>query len=363
MADLTVEIFGLHLANPVMPAAGPPVKDSKAAHAARKGGAGAIVTKTISVKGAEVPRPNMAQVRGGFMNTELWSELPPEKWLAEEYPEIVKTELPVIVGLGYTADEIRELAVKVEPYADVLELSSHYLGNDVSPVVESIRAARAVTDLPVMVKLSPQIDIPEFARAAEKAGADGIVLINSLGPTLDIDLQTGRSVMGSKTGYGWLSGEAIFPLALHSVYEAVQSVNIPVIGVGGISSGKEAIKMIMAGARAVQVCTAAIIQGTEIYGKIVNEMALFMDEHGYASLKDLRGLAQREKRDEANYRTVIPDVTEENCTGCGLCVTSCIYEAIQLAEDRDSVEIDDNRCAGCGLCVSRCNFKALSLKL
>lgn len=362
MADLSVRLFDLELKNPVMPAAGPPVKDGRAAHAAKEGGAGAIVTKTISVRAARVPKPNMTRVKGGFINTELWSELPPERWLAEEYPKAVKTGLPVIVGLGYTSKEIRELAGRVEPFAAALELSTHYLGNDPTPVVESIRAAKDVVDIPVMVKLSPQVDIPRFASAAEEAGADGIVLINSLGPVLDIDLETGRPLLGSEHGYGWLSGDAIFPLALKSVFEAVQSVDIPVIGVGGISSGADALKMIMAGAVAVQVCTAAIINGPSVYGKIVREMEQFMDEHGYRSLSEIRGMAQKRRRDTASYARIIPELVEDNCTGCGLCITSCVYDAIHFFGDRKTVIIDEVRCAGCGLCVSRCNFAALYLQ-
>lgn len=361
MADLSLKLFGMELKNPVMPAAGPPIKDGKAAHMAKEGGAGAIVTKTISVKAARVPRPNMAQVRGGFMNTELWSELPPQRWLEKEYQEIVETGLPVIVGLGYTADEIKELAKKVEPFADALELSTHYLGDDPTPVVESIKAAKSVTQLPVMVKLSPQIDIPQFAKAAEEAGADGLVLINSFGPTLDIDIETGQPLMGSENGYGWLSGEAIFPLALRAVFEAVQSVDIPVIGVGGISRGEDAIKMIMAGAQAVQVCTAAIVKGPGVYGKIANQMEEFMDKHGYKSLDEIRGMALQRKNKKANFKTIVPTVIDENCTGCGLCVTSCVYDAIHLTPDRDTVKINSDKCAGCGLCVTRCNFSALQL--
>ncbi|MFW5992123.1 MAG: 4Fe-4S dicluster domain-containing protein [Halanaerobiaceae bacterium] len=361
MADISVSVLGMKMKNPVMPAAGPPVKDGAAAVAAKNGGAGAIVTKTISVKAAQVPRPNMAQVKGGFMNTELWSELSPERWLKEEYPRVKETGLPVIAGLGYTSEEIRELASQIEPFANALELSTHYLGDDPSPVVESVKAAKEVVEIPVLVKLSPQVDIPRFARAAEEAGADGIVLINSFGPTLDIDVETGRPLMGSEDGSGWLSGDAIFPLALRSVFDAVKSVDIPVFGVGGISSGLDAVKMIMVGAQAVQVCTAAIVNGSSIYGKIAEEINEFLDEHGYDSLADIRGLAQDKIPEEANYRTKVPTVIDDNCTGCGLCITSCVYDAINFTDFRESVVIDEEKCEGCGLCVTRCNFGALKL--
>ncbi|MFW6029320.1 MAG: 4Fe-4S dicluster-binding protein [Halanaerobiales bacterium] len=360
MADISVKLFDMELDNPVMPAAGPTVKDSKAAFEAKDGGAGAIVSKTISVEAAEVPRPNMAETKSGFMNSELWSELPPEKWLDDEYPEIIKTDLPIIVGLGYKKDEIKELSQKVEKYADALELSTHYLGDDPTPVIESVKAAKSVVDIPVMVKLSPQVDIPTFAKAAEEAGADGIVLINSFGPTLDIDIDTGKPLMGSDNGFGWLSGKAIFPLALRCVFQAVNAVDIPVLAVGGISSGEDAIKMIMAGAEAVQVCTEAIINGPEVYGKIASEIDEYLDKNGYDSLEEIRGMAQENAPKSANYETIPPTVNREACTGCNLCVRSCVYDAIKLDEENIAV-VNEEKCAGCGLCVTRCNFDALHI--
>lgn len=362
MVDMSLDLCGLKLKNPVMPAAGPTVKDARGAHMAAAGGAGAIVTKTISVKAAEVPRPMMASIRGGFMNTELWSEMGPEQWLDHEYPEIVKTGLPLIVGLGYKGDEIKELAERVSPYADALELSTHYLGHDPTPVVESIRAAKEGADLPVLVKLSPQIHIPLFAQAAEEAGADGLVLINSLGPTLDFQVEDGRPYMGSRSGYGWLSGPAIFPLALRAVYEAVTSVEIPIIGVGGISTGLDAVKMIMIGAQAVQVCTAAILKGPEVYGTIVREMREFMESHGIDSLHALRGMALDQLPKEDQFQVQPPYVLEEKCTACGLCVRSCLYEAMEIDEALNHVLINEDLCEGCGLCVSRCRVRALGFE-
>lgn len=358
MANLATKFCGIELKNPVMPAAGPPIRDGNAAIEAAKGGAGCIVTKTISVKGAEVPRPCMTEpFRGGFLNTELWSELEPEVWLEKEYPLAKQANLPIIAGLGYTEDDIRELAPKVAPFADALELSTHYLGGDTSPVERAIKAAKESCDLPVFVKLSPQIDIPTFAKAAENAGADGIVLINSFGPCLDIDLRTGKPVMGSATGYGWLSGKAIFPLALRCVYQAAQAVDIPIIGVGGITSGIDAIKMIMAGAVAVQTCTAAILEGPKVYGRIVKEMEQYMDKAGYESLADFQGLALKNKPETAKMDPVTPIIDIETCTACGLCAKSCAYQAIAI--DKYAI-INSEECFGCGLCASRCPVGAIT---
>jgi len=155
MADLSVTIAGLTLKNPVLPAAGPPVWNGEAMKACAAGGAGAIVSKTVSVRPAVVPTPNMAEIPGGFLNTELWSELPVEQFIEREYPLAKETGLPLIISIGYTAEEIAELAPRVRPFADALELSTHYIGDDPTPMVEAIRAAKAAVDVPVFVKLSP----------------------------------------------------------------------------------------------------------------------------------------------------------------------------------------------------------------
>jgi dihydroorotate dehydrogenase (NAD+) catalytic subunit len=357
MAKVSVNLCGMHFPNPVMPAAGPPSKDGAMCQAAAQGGAGGIVTKTISVQPAAVPRPCMAEIKGGFLNTELWSELPKEQWIEHEYKLAKATGLPVIVGLGYTAEQIAELAPLVKPYADALELSTHYVGNDISPIINALKAAKAAVDVPVFMKMSPHPNIQEIAQAVEAAGADGLVMINSFGPCFGIDIETGLPLMGSKEGYGWLSGAAIKPLALRCIYDAARVVKIPIIGVGGITNGYDVVEMFMAGAAAVQVCTEAILKGPNVYGRIVRELHDFLDSHGYAAVDEIKGLTIR-KMAERKFRTapVVPTVDHAKCTQCGLCESSCVYNAISRAEQ---LRIDPEKCFGCNLCVSRCKFKAL----
>lgn len=357
MSKLSVTVAGIHLTNPVMPAAGPSAKDGAMCQAAAAGGAGAIVTKTISTEPAEVPRPCMAEIKGGFLNTELWSELPKEQWLETEYQLAKATGLPLIIGLGYTAEQIRELAPLVKPYADALELSTHYIGKDLTPIIEALKAAKAAVDVPVFMKVSPHANIREISLVLEAAGADGLVMINSFGPCMSIDLDSGLPLMGSKSGYGWLSGTAIKPLAVRCIYDAASVVNIPIIGVGGVASGRDAAEMFMAGASAVQVCTEAILKGPAIYGKIARELEQFLDERGYTSLEDIQGLAIRNMRNrEAVFSPVVPEVDQESCKRCGRCEVSCVYGAITRAEQ---LRIDPAKCFGCSLCVSRCPFGAL----
>jgi Dihydroorotate dehydrogenase len=155
VAKLAVEIAGIRLENPVLPAAGPPVWNGEAMKACAAGGAGALVSKTVSVHPAAVPTPNMAEIPGGFLNTELWSELPVEQFIEREYPLAKETGLPLIVSIGYTPEEIAALAPLVRPFADALELSTHYIGDDPGPMIEAIHAAKAAVDVPVFVKLSP----------------------------------------------------------------------------------------------------------------------------------------------------------------------------------------------------------------
>lgn len=358
MAKLSVNICGITFPNPVMPAAGPTSKDGAMCQAAARGGAGGIVTKTISVTPADVPRPCMAEIKGGFLNTELWSELPKEQWLEKEYKMARDTGLPVIISLGYTAEQINELAPLVRPFADALELSTHYVGNDISPIVSALKAAKRAVQVPVFMKMSPHPNVQDMAKAVENAGADGLVMINSFGPCMAIDLDSGLPLMGSKEGYGWLSGSAIKPLAVRCVYDAAKSVRIPIFGVGGITSGRDAAEMFMAGASAVQVCTAGILKGPDVYGKIAKELEGFLDSHGYADVAEIKGLAHRRMTERVFRTTVdVPAMDREQCNLCGLCETSCVYHAISLSGE---LVIDAGKCFGCGLCVTRCPRRALT---
>ncbi|CAH2213748.1 4Fe-4S binding protein [Tepidibacter aestuarii] len=359
MANLSVNICGLEFPNPIMTAAGPGAKDAKMCIAAAKGGAGGIVTKTISLNPAYVPRPCMARTNSGFLNTELWSEIPKEQWIEKEYKKAKEAGLPLIIGMGYTKDQIKELAPLVKPYADAVELSTHYVGTDVTPIVEALKAAKDVLDVPVMMKMSPHTDIQTIAKAVENAGADALVMINSFGPCMAIDVNTGYPIMGSKTGYGWLSGAPIRPLAVRCIYEASKVVNIPIIGVGGVTCGKDAAELMMAGACGIQVCTEAILKGPDIYRKISKELNEFLNEKGYKDVNEIVGLAIK-KSNHREFRThsMPPVVEHEKCTKCGQCRISCVYDAITID---DRLNIDESKCFGCGLCVTKCPKNALRI--
>ncbi|MBA7601460.1 Dihydroorotate dehydrogenase B (NAD(+)), catalytic subunit [subsurface metagenome] len=360
MVDLSVEICGLKFRNPILPAAGPTVRDGDALVKAADGGAGGLVAKTVSVSPAHVPRPNMVKVKDSILNAELWSDLPLEQWLRFEYAKAKKKGLPLIASVGYKADEIRAVAPKVKAAGvDAIELSTQHLGRDLELVTEATKAAKEVVDIPVFVKLSPDaFDVVQFARAVEGAGADGIVAINALGLGLAIDIENTMPMLGSVSGHGWLSGPAIKSLAVRCVADVCRAVKIPVIGVGGISNERDAVEFIMAGASAVQLSTAAIIRGYKIYGLIADGMAKFMRAKGYNSIADFKGIALRHLPEQP-FRTTSkpPEIIASRCTGCGLCEQYCVYEAAKVV--RKIARIDPVKCYGCGMCVSVCPTRAV----
>lgn len=293
--NIAMDVAGMKLSNPIMPAAGPLTGRPKLVERVSDRGVGAIVTKTISTERARVPKPAIAHLDCGILNCELWSEDPPTKWFEEFLPRIVShISQPLIVSLGYKPEEIKQLVPRAEQFARGFELSSHYLGRDPRPIYEISKAASDLTDKPVFVKLSPHVPhLGEFAEAAVEGGAKGIVAINSVGPALEIDLEKMDSPLGSEQGYGWLSGPAIRPIALHAVHEISRAVDVPVIGVGGISSAQDVLKFLAGGASAVQMLSSALQQGVDLYQEIIDDLPRSLNRLGYSDINRLVGAYSR----------------------------------------------------------------------
>ena len=146
--------------------------------------------------------------------------------------------------------------------------------------------------------------------------------------------------MGSAAKYGWVSGPAIKPLAMRVVYDVAKECDLPIVAVGGISNGRDAIEYLMAGAQGLGVCTAAIVQGRDVYGQIAQEMKDWMNDHGYKHIEELVGLGLKQPQ----YKQLTPPkVDASKCIGCGTCVTSCLYEAMKLNdEDRKSTRLNSS---------------------
>jgi len=187
-------------------------------------------------------------------------------------------------GLGFAAVEV-SLSCPHTPGYGMLAGQ-----NTPEATKEIVSAVRKGTELPLLVKLSPNIpEIGRVARAAEEAGADGITAVNTLGPGMLINIEARQPILDFKVG--GVSGAALRPIALRCVYDIYKTVKIPILGVGGISTGRHAIEMLMAGASAVGIGTAVYSRGIEVFGKVCQEMGEWMEANGCTSIKELIGAA------------------------------------------------------------------------
>jgi dihydroorotate dehydrogenase (NAD+) catalytic subunit len=152
------------------------------------------------------------------------------------------------------------------------------------------RAVKDATSIPITVKLSPNTpDLALIARAVVEAGADALTAINTLGPGMVIDLESGQPILANRVG--GVSGPAIRPIAVRCIYDLARAVDVPIIGTGGVSSGRDALEMVMAGATLVGVGSAVHGRGPEVFGVIRQEMETWMAAHGVRSVDEIRGIA------------------------------------------------------------------------
>lgn len=294
MARIAVELLDLQFRNPIIPAAGPNSATGEQLRRAANGGAGGLLAKTVSLKAAEVPRPDMAKYGlTGMLNHELWTELTLEQWLEHEYEigldAARRHGIPFLASMGYTPDDLRYIGPLVEAKGvDAVEFTIHYV--DPRLVADIARALRESISIPIIAKLSPHKgDLGELAAVLEPY-VDAFACINSYGPSLLIDVEKVEPILGSAQGYGWLSGSPLKPLALRCVFEVARRVRKPVIGIGGIVTAKDVIEFFMAGASLVEVCTIVMYRGQDYYGKLAREVSDWLDQHGYDDISQIQGL-------------------------------------------------------------------------
>jgi len=302
--DLSVTFAGLTLSNPTMLASGiMGVTRSSLRHVAGNG-AGGCVIKSISIE----PRaghnaPNMHPIEGGFMNAVGYSN-PGYKEAKMEFSTLKNVGVPVVASIiGKTAEEFAFLAENflhdgfsaVEAVLSCPHTPGYgTLAGQGTPKAtgEITKAIREKTKLPLFIKLSPESQpISEVAKAAEANGADAITAVNTMGPGIYIDIKTRAPVL--HFGMGGISGPALRPVAVRCVSDIYQAINIPVIGCGGVQTGRDAIEMIMAGASAVQIGTGVYYRGVDVFRKVCNEIAEFMEEEGIYSISEIVGAVHK----------------------------------------------------------------------
>ncbi len=358
MADLSVDLCGRLLDNPLVLASGPLTWNAEAIQAAFAAGAAAVVTKTIRPEATINPVPHIADAgRGSLLNTEGWSDLSAEEWIQRELPALRQRQGGVLIAsLGHTPKEVAELAGPVAKSGpDLLELVS-YQAEDAVPMVA---AAKREASLPVLIKVSANWpNLLDVVQACLQAGADGVTAIDSIGPTLRIDVETGKPLLGS---FAWLSGRAILPISLRVVAQICQRYGgVSVVGTGGVGQAEDAVEMIMAGATAVGAHSLPLMQGLGWFGKTLSRLERWLESHGHRRLADLRGVALPHLHEPVGHTPLAFVFDRETCTHCGRCVTVCAYGARELTEEGEML-LDGELCRSCGLCVAVCAPGALTV--
>jgi dihydropyrimidine dehydrogenase (NAD+) subunit PreA len=391
MARLATTFAGIRSPNPFWLASAPPTDKAYNVARAFRAGWGGVVWKTL---GEDPPIVNVSSRYGavhyngsrmaGFNNIELITDRP----LAINLAEIkeIKRDWPdraVVVSLMVPCEESpwqRILAAVAETGCDGVELnfgcphgmSERNMGSAVGQVPEYIEMVtgwcKQHTQLPVIVKLTPNItNILGPARAAKAGGADAVSLINTLQSitAVDLDQMAPEPVVDGRGTHGGYCGPAVKPIALHMVADIARDPDcrgMPISGIGGIASWRDAAEFIALGAGTVQVCTAAMHYGFKIVEDMIDGLLNWMDEKGYGEIEDFRGRAVRNYVHwgdlNLNYKTVAA-IDQSLCIRCGLCHIACedtSHQAI-AAERVDGArryEVIARECVGCNLCAHAC---------
>ncbi len=297
--NLTVNIGGIQLKNPVMTASGTFGYGPEFADYLNLNSLGGIITKGLSLKPrAGNPTPRIVETCGGMLNAIGLQNVGIEEFIEKKIPFYRTLETKVIANFfGTTVDEYAELAGRLDAIPEVAGMEVNIscpnvkqggivFGTDPAAAAAVVAAVRERTGKTVIVKLSPNVtDIVAMAQACVAAGADALSLINTI-TAMAIDLKTKRPVLANITG--GLSGPAIKPIALRMVWQVAKAVNVPIIGIGGIMTATDALEFLLAGATAVQVGTASFLDPGAA-GRIVREMEEYLVREGISDVRELIG--------------------------------------------------------------------------
>jgi dihydropyrimidine dehydrogenase (NAD+) subunit PreA len=416
MADLTARFAGIRSPNPFWLASGPPTNCAGQVQRAFDAGWGGAVWKTIGEPIVNVTsRYSSVDWNGqrmmGLNNIELITDRPIETNL-REIAEVKKSHPKHAVIASLMVESKREAWHEIvrrteDAGADGLELnfgcphgmSERGMGSAVGQVPEYTTLitswVKEVARTPVLVKLTPNVgDIRAIARAARQGGADGLSAINTLNSITGIDLDTftPRPDVGGRSTHGGYCGPAVKPIALHMVQQLAgdAQTGLPVSGIGGIAGWRDAAEFLLLGCHSLQVCTAVMHHGYRIVEDMIEGLSHWMDEKGFRTLDDFRGLSLERvtewKHLDLNYK-IVARIHPELCIGCDLCYIACWDGAHQcihldhaptpeqvLAESRarraqtpavvavDTAhtpparipKVDEQECVGCNLCWLVC---------
>lgn len=299
-AMLEIELCKVKMRNPSMLASGIMGTTASSLNWAIRSGAGAVVTKSFGLEPNEgYPNPTTIEVTGGILNA-IGLSNPGVDEFSKELEKVDKS-VPIIASIvGASAEEFSQIAGRIEPLVDLIELNvscphaqeglGASIGQDPLFTSEIVKSVKKTVNCPVIVKLTPNVtDIVEIAVSSQMAGCDALTLINSLGPGMRIDIDTANPILYNKSG--GLSGPAIKPIALRCIYDVYEAVKVPIIGVGGITDYRDAVEAIFAGAKCVQIGTAIMYKGMDVFKDISSGLEKFMFKKEYESIDEMVGKA------------------------------------------------------------------------
>ena len=299
MGRLSVELCGIPLDNPVIPASGTFGYGYEFAELYDINILGSFSFKgTTREPRFGNPSPRIAECPAGMLNAVGLQNPGVDRVIDTELPRLAQVfHKPVMANVsGFSLEEYAETCARLDPLPQIgwLEVNvscpnvhggGMSFGTDPAAAASVVRAVKAVTAKPVIIKLTPNVtDVVSVAKACEEAGADGVSLINTL-LGLRMDLRTRKPLLANTTG--GLSGPAVFPVALRMVWQVAHAVKIPVVGMGGVSSAEDVLEMLMAGASAVEVGAANLIDPWACR-RIIEDLPGAMDRYGIKNLKELR---------------------------------------------------------------------------
>ncbi|MAQ37388.1 MULTISPECIES: NAD-dependent dihydropyrimidine dehydrogenase subunit PreA [Thioclava] len=398
MADLTSEFIGIKSPNPFWLASAPPTDKEYNVRRAFEAGWGGVVWKTLGSEGPPVVNvngPRYGAIYGadrrllGLNNIELITDRPLQTNLREI--KAVKKDYPdraIIVSLMVPCDEESWKAILPlveETGADGIELNfgcphgmaERGMGSAVGQVPEYIemvtRWCKQYCSLPVIVKLTPNItDIRRPAEAAKRGGADAVSLINTINSITSVDLDdfAPEPTIDGKGTHGGYCGPAVKPIALNMVAEIArdpETAGLPISGIGGVTTWRDAAEFMALGAGNVQVCTAAMTYGFKVVQEMISGLSDYMDRKGFTSTSELVGRAVPNVTDwqylNLNYVTKA-EINQDDCIKCGRCYAACedtSHQAIAVTEDR-VYSVKDEECVACNLCVEVCPVECITMR-
>ena len=390
MANLTTNFIGIKSPNPFWLASAPPTDKAYNVERAFEAGWGGVVWKTLGEDGppvVNVSGPRYGAIWGadrrllGLNNIELITDRPLQVNL-DEIKAVKRKwrDRAIVISLMVPCEENswKDILARIEDTgADGVELNfgcphgmaERGMGSAVGQVPEYIemvtRWVKTHSRMPCIVKLTPNIsDICKPAEAAKRGGADAVSLINTINSITSVNLDTfsPEPMIDGKGTHGGYCGPAVKPIALNMVAEIArnrETAGLPISGIGGVTTWRDAAEFMALGAGNVQVCTAVMTYGFKIVQEMISGLSQYMDEKGMSSTADLVGRAVPNVTDwqylNLNYVTKA-HISQDDCIKCGRCYAACedtSHQAIAMGEGR-TFTVKDDECVACNLCVNVC---------